>query len=62
MDKQVSRQRRWQLKRKKEKRCIQCGQSPLVTTKYCFTCRNKANEMSRRRRLARKVEKEGKNE
>ena len=41
--KDLSRQREWQLKVRKDNRCTQCGAEGLVTLNHCEKC---ANEQS----------------
>lgn len=48
LDPSLSRQRRYQLRKRKEQKCQQCGASPLFTKDHCERC------VERRRAAARK--------
>jgi hypothetical protein len=49
----VSRQVKYQLRKKKAGMCEQCGQKPRVTTAMCLECAIKRREDSRKRRGAK---------
>lgn len=45
-EKEVSRQRQWQIRMRKQRRCIQCGK-PAVTMNHCEEHRRIKNEMNK---------------
>ena len=52
----VSRQYIWQMGKKAEGRCRNCGKKPLLTADFCKGCRNKVN--ARRNLLNTRARKE----
>ena len=43
MKQKISRQRAWQIKRRAEGRCVQCGKK-AVTANHCRQCRDRMNK------------------
>ena len=50
VNEKISKQRRWQLKKKADGRCTQCGRDRNLYKSYCDDCQKKQTKLNRKRK------------